>query len=224
MFISVLLPKFFSPGDLDKIQAAVKEAESRTSGEIVPYVVEQSDPYEEAVWRCAGLITLLTLVSMFFVHRFTDFWFPVSVRELALATMLAGGLGAVAAHFIPLLKRFFAGKDTLHRRVTTRATEAFVSEEVFNTRDRTGILIFISSFEREVIVLGDSGINAKVEQHEWDRIVEMIITGINTKKSADGLIDAIRACGELLERKGIEKRADDKDELSDSLRLGGDKP
>lgn len=222
--MSVMLPKFLSPGDLDRIRVAVKEAESRTSGEIVPYVVEQSDPYEEAVWRCAGLITLLTLASMFFVHRFTDLWFPVGVRELALATMLAGGLGAVAAHLIPSLKRFFVGKDTLHRRVAARATEAFVSEEVFNTRDRTGILIFISSFEQEVIVLGDSGINAKVQQHEWDRIVEMIITGINRKKSADGLIDAIRACGQLLEQKGVARQADDRDELSDTLRMGGDTP
>lgn len=222
--MSLILPKFFSPDDLDRIQAVVKEAESKTAGEIVPYVVEQSDSYEEAIWRCAGLMTLLTLASMFFVYRFTDLWFPVGVRELALATMLAGGVGAVAAHLIPPLKRFFAGKDTLHRRVAARATEAFVSEEVFNTRERTGILIFISLFEHEVAVLGDSGINAKAKQHEWDKVVELIVTGINMKKPADGLIDAVRACGELLERKGIEKRPDDRDELSDSLRMGGDTP
>ena len=39
------------------------------------------------------------------------------------------------------------------------AMAAFVEEEVFSTRDRTGILLFLSLFEHRVVVLGDSGIN-----------------------------------------------------------------
>jgi uncharacterized membrane protein len=42
--------RFFSQADLDAIQAAVREAEGRTSGEIVPYVVERSDEYPTTAW------------------------------------------------------------------------------------------------------------------------------------------------------------------------------
>ena len=39
-----------------------------------------------------------------------------------------------------------------------RAENAFLEEEVFNTTQRTGIMIFISFFEHEVIVMADRGI------------------------------------------------------------------
>jgi putative membrane protein len=106
----------------------------------------------------------------------------------------------------------------MERRVHQRATEAFLSEEVFNTRDRTGILIFLSLLERKVLVLGDSGINARVQQSDWHDIVQRVVSGIRSGKPAEGLTDAIHQCGLLLQKHGIAIRPDDKDELSDSLR------
>jgi putative membrane protein len=96
--------------------------------------------------------------------------------------------------------------------------EAFVAEEVFNTKDRTGILIFLSLLEHQVLVIGDSGINAKVQQAEWDSVVHTIVEGMKAHKPADGLIAAIRQCGELLHREGVAIKPDDKNELSDKLR------
>lgn len=218
------IQKLFSATDLNRIQAAVKEAEQKTAGEIVPYFVESSDSYEEALWRAAGFMVLLVLFSAFFVHRFTDLWFPIGIRELSLLTMLAGSLAAAITHFAAPLKRFFAGRTMIERRVQQRAGEAFLSEEVFKTRDRTGILIFLSFLEREVVVLGDSGINQKVQKHEWDHVVELIVNGIKSGNPTQGLIDGIRACGELLEKKDVARRADDRDELSNRMRVGGEKP
>lgn len=216
------LTRILSQSDLDRISAAVKEAEAKTSGEIVPYVVEQSDPYEEALWRGAGFVAVLVLFSMFFAYRFTDWWFPIGVRELALLVMLKASFGAAAVYFIPSLKRFFAGRDLMDRRVKQRAQEAFLSEEVFNTKERTGILIFVSLLEHKVFVLGDSGINAKVEQREWDVIVDEVIREIKSGRIAEGLVAGILSAGSLLQRKGVERRADDRDELANELRRGGE--
>ena len=104
-------------------------------------------------------------------------------------------------------------------RVHQRATQAFISEEVFATRDRTGILIFLSLHERRVLVLGDSGINKKVKPSDWDGIVNMIVSGIREGKTTEGMISAIRECGKLLEQHGVQRRPDDTDELSDDLRV-----
>ncbi|RPH37202.1 hypothetical protein EHM92_03310 [bacterium] len=119
---------------------------------------------------------------------------------------------------IPPLKRWFAGNLLMERRVAQRAAEAFVSEEVFKTRERTGIMIFLSILEHKVLVLGDSGINAKVKSEEWDDVVKRIVTGIRSGKPAEGLIDGIAQCGVLLQKHGVAIRQDDSDELSDSLR------
>jgi putative membrane protein len=152
------------------------------------------------------------------LRKFSDAWAPLDVVSLALVTLAAGGLGLLLARFLPSWKRFFAGHAQLDRRVSQRAAEAFVSEEVFKTRGRTGILLFVSIFERRVLVLGDAGINAKVDKGDWHDIVRRIVAGIRERKPAEGLIDGIRQCGALLEKHHVRRAADDRDELPDTLR------
>ena len=78
--------------------------------------------------------------------------------------------------------------------------KAFVEEELFNTRDRTGILLFISKFEHRIEVLGDVGINEKVSAEDWVEIVDHIRAGIKHGRFVDGVIDGIEMCGRLLEK------------------------
>lgn len=211
--------KMFSQTDLTRIQEAVKDAEGKTSGEIVPFVVEMSDTYEVAEWRSGVLAAVIALGAFAAVRQFTDAWLPLDFLEMTLVVMLASATGALVTHFVPALQRLFAGTHLMKLRVHQRATQAFVSEEVFATRDRTGILIFLSLLERTVLVLGDSGINAKVQQSDWDRIVELLVSAVKAGRPTDGFVEAIRESGKLLERHGIERRPDDKDELRDNLRM-----
>ena len=147
-------------------------------------------------------------------------WLPFGVLDIALTTMSAVVLGSLAAHFIPAVERLFAGTDLMERRVRQRAEAAFLAEEVFATRDRTGVLIFLSLLEHCVVVLGDSGINAKVARGEWDGIVALVVDSTRVGKPADGLVVAVHRCGALLERVGVARRKDDTDELSNTLRTG----
>ncbi|MEJ2005991.1 MAG: hypothetical protein P8X57_13750 [Cyclobacteriaceae bacterium] len=96
---------------------------------------------------------------------------------------------------------------------------AFLTEEIFATENRTGILIFISHFEHVVEVIGDSGINEKVDQGEWDRVVRLIIEGIRDKDPVGGIEKGIAKCGELLEKAGVNKPPDNPNELSDDIRI-----
>ncbi len=208
----------FSPADRERIAAAVRKAESRTSGEIVPYVVGRSDSYEEAEWRCGALLGAATLAAFSIIYSYTSIWLPLSVAELVIAALLAGVVGVLLPKMIPPVKRLFAGEALMHTRVAQRAAEAFISEEVFKTRDRTGILIFLSMLEHKVLVLGDSGINAKVKPEDWNDIVNRIVLGIRSGKTAEGLLDGIEQCGILLQKHGVAIRPDDTDELPDSLR------
>ena len=104
------------------------------------------------------------------------------------------------------------------RAVRRRAAVAFLEEEVFKTRDRTGVLIFLSLFEHRVVVMGDEGINRAVAVGEWQKIVDGVVAGIREGRPADALVDSIRECGELLDLRGVAIRPDDTDELSDELR------
>lgn len=213
------LANIFSQADLERIKAAVKTAEGKTSGEIVPFVVEQSDAYEDAEWRGASLGAIVVFCLLTVVRQYTGIWIPLDVPAIGLATLAAGAICFLAVRYVPWLKVRLAGKHLVAHRVSQRAAEAFISEEVFRTRDRTGILLFVSLLEHRVLVVGDSGINAKVEQSDWHDVVQRIIRGINEGKITDGLVDAIGKCSTLLSARGVRRRRDDRDELPDSLRV-----
>jgi putative membrane protein len=210
----------FTAEDLERIKAAVQAAEGKTSGEIVPYLVDRSDEYEESEWRLGILLALLVLVGASAFHQLSELWLPLDVAILVLASASALLTGIMLGKFVPPVKRFFAGKALIDRRVNARAAEAFLAEEVFKTRERTGILIFISVLEHKVLVLGDSGINARVEKTEWQHLVDALTRSISRGNPTAALLDAIGEAGNLLARRDVRRRPDDTDELPDGLRIG----
>lgn len=216
------LSKVFSEADRAQIAAAIKAAEGGTAGEIVPYVVERSDDYEVALWRGGLSLSLLAISVLLLLRVFTPLWLDLGFAQTAMLILLAQGLGMFAVHFFPGVKRFFAGRELLAHNAGRRAAQAFLSEEVFKTRDRTGILIFLSLFEHQVVVLGDAGINARVQQQDWDEVVQIVTAGMRRRAPAQALVAAIQKCGELLQKKGVARRPDDSDELADSLRTEGE--
>ena len=213
------IDSFFSAAELEAVRAAVAEAESRTSGEIVPYVVEASDAYTSALWKAAALGALAGPLLVQVLYRTTDLWGWNMMFWPAVPAAAGGAAGWLLA-LIPTLRRWLAGSDLLDQRTRQRARSAFLEQEVFRTRDRTGILLFLSLFERRVVVMGDAGINQKVEPGRWEGIVGTVIGGIRAGKPGAALATAIRECGELLERHGVARSADDANELPDDLRRG----
>lgn len=207
--------------DDDRVAEAVAEAEERTAGEIVPVVIPQSGTYDVAVWRGASAGAVLAMAVVLLVVRFYTGWglgWLFTPWGTMGVTLGAGTVGALVAAYVPPLQRALAGSDHLDTTVHQRAMQAFVEEEVFATRDRTGILLFVSLLEHRIEVLGDTGINQAVEPNDWAGVVGRIRTGIKNENLTNGLVDAIGMCGRLLEQRGVEIRPDDDDELSNRLR------
>lgn len=214
------LDKFFGPGDRRRIEEAVREAERESAGEIVPYAVERSDAYAAAGWRAATLGSALGGVVAAAAFRLLDLWgAPLEIWIVAPAALGAAAGYLLASVSDPVRRRFVSTAE-MAERVSERADEAFLEQEVFATRERTGILLFVSLFERRVVVRADRGIAARVEQSQWDAVVERIVAGIREGKPGESLARGISDCGDILARHGVERRADDRDELADGLRTG----
>ena len=209
----------FSAEEQKRISDAVHAAEAGTAGEIVPFVVGQSDGYPEAPWRAGTLLGALVLFTLAGIWIASTAWLPYGVAEAAALTAVAFALAALVVMLVPRLRLLFVTSHAVSERVDERAAMAFLAEEVFATRERTGIMIFLSLLERRVRILGDSGINAKVKQEEWDAVSALIVTAMKRGAATQGLIDAIGRCGALLEKGGVEIRPDDTNELGDSLRM-----
>ena len=210
---------FFPQEDKERLEAAIREAESKTSGEIVPYIVGRSDAYPEAGWIAASLASLFVLFIFSFLDLTSATWMKFSIAQAGLFTVAGFIAGAGIVLIFPSLKLLIIPHHTIELRVQERAKLAFFSEKIYLTRGRTGILIFLSLLERRVIVLCDEGINAKVKQAEWDNIVRIIVDGIKSSRPSEGLLKAITACGTLLESENISRGSDDTNELSDTIRI-----
>ncbi len=215
--------RLFTEADLACIREATRRAEARTAGEIVPYLVRQVDEYHEAPWRGAVLGALTGALVAGLLEGLAVHWAGVAGLGAGLLHVTLPALAGAASGYmlgsIRPLGRYLITASDVARRVQLRAEAAFLEEGVFRTRDRTGILIFLALFERQAVILADEGIHRAVPPETWPQVVDSLVAGIRAGRSTEALCQAIERCGEILEHHHVERRADDRDELEDGLRI-----
>lgn len=209
----------FSEPDMERIRSAVKAAEARISGEIIPVIVSKSGHYSIAYYRAGMLCALSTFLLLVIFNRFIPALAIDDLLLVFLVVILLGVLGSMIPYVSDDIRRLFISQNYMDHATRQRATNAFLEQEVFNTRHRTGIMIFVSLFENEVIVMGDRGISKMVEQKVWDNVVRNLNEHVRGGTLVEGLEIAIKTCGDILLEKGFKKTSDDVNELRDDLRI-----
>jgi putative membrane protein len=209
----------FPPEIRTAIQQAVEEVERNSSAEVVPIVVPRSGEYPQAAWRAGGLGALTVPGVFALAHRFFEIWgWPWEV-QLLLPPFLGFAGGFLLAILIPRVSRWFLFAEELEIQARERAEHLFLQEEVFNTRDRTGMLILVSLLEHQVVVLGDKGIASRIPPDRWKSIARGIAEAVRQGRAGEGLVWGIRECSKLLEEAGLRARPGDVNELSNELRV-----
>ena len=201
---------FFSDADKETLCAVVRDVESRTIGEVVAMVVDTSDDYPEA--EIIGGIFLSSFVSLIltflFFHASIVWFVPVSFALFYPSKFLVQSL--------PHLKKLFLGADRKEEAVRTRAFVAFYENGLDKTRQRTGVLFFLSLFERKVHILADQGIYSKIGQETLDRYAGIVVEGIKKGHACDALCQTIQETGQLLSTH-FPTIAGDSNELPDAV-------
>ncbi len=185
-----MLEREFDEAARVRVAEAVRRAEALSRGQIVPVVVEKSDPYPEARWR-GGLAgaALATVAAL-------ALGVPLSAAELPLLQLAAGIAGALVATWDPV-ERLLAGRRAMDEAVRARAVRAFHEHGLHRTAEGTGVLVFASLFEREAVVLGDHGIHARMGD-DWGKAVAALTAGLRDGDPARGFVDAVARCGARL--------------------------
>jgi len=196
-----------TPEEREKINQAVAEAEKQTAGEIIPVLATASGRYDRAEDLAGFLIALGTLTASWLAFQrvvplggdWADgFWLTLRLRWVLL--ILIGGfiLGTALASRVGWMRRLLVRQREMREEVERAAWETYSRMRVGRTAGGTGILLYVSLFERMVCVLGDEPIAQKLGQEAWDEVRDLILTAIREKRPADGFCRAIRRCGELL--------------------------
>lgn len=196
----------FTEEEKNRIESAVQQAESLTSGEIVPMIVDESYDYPRAEILGAGLFSLATAVSLSWAFFGESLWHFLWIFALGYFPF------KLLIRNTPALRRRLIPPVEISTEVEEKAIVAFVEHGLHHTRDKTGILILISLFEHRVHVLADRGINDLVPADTWDGIIQTITNGIHSDDTCNALCAAIETCGQLLAT-NFPVKADDSDEL-----------
>ena len=223
-----------SPADLAAIEAAVREAETRTTGEIYCVVAQESSSYREIPVAWAAGVALLGPALLLLggvqveAPDLLGGWTAAQVasaaeaaarRALIGAVLLQGLLFAVtlAVVSIPQVRRALTPRTLKRDRVRKRAEELFLAKNLHATRERTGVLIYVSFAEHMAELIADKGIASQVTPDVWDRAMAALVDGLKRGAPAEGFTAAIGLCGEVLAERFPHRPRDNPNELPDAV-------
>ncbi len=154
---------------LDRLEQRVADVEEATTAEIVTVIAGRSGSYRDLAVLIGAGAALVVLLLLLYI--------PLSFPEITVVplTALAGVLGTFACGRLPGLLRWLATEDRRRAQVRDAARIAFVDEAVSATRERTGLLIYVSLLEGRVEILPDHGLDARIAVGTWNEIVDRAV-------------------------------------------------
>ncbi|MEX0961021.1 MAG: hypothetical protein WDZ63_17225 [Burkholderiales bacterium] len=209
---------YLAQEEQEEIGARVKQVEYRTGAQIVTAIVDRSDTYPEIPWKAFALgASIAALAVSAWVLAGIGWYGKGAVLLAALGIAAAGAGAALLAVLIPLLAAFFVDEARRDLEVRQHAHTLFLQHELHATRGRIGVLLLVSIFEREVVVLPDSGLSMRIPRQEFGRVLGAMKPLLRRRRLMPAFIAGLDALEELLLEKGFERRSTLQNELPDAI-------
>ena len=204
--------------DHSRINAAIAQAETATSGEITCVIKGKALNYGETPlgWASASALILpLVLAGLDALpqHMLTKLmanamgWYAIGVSgefqtweiilTYAILQIAVFALVYALVNFTGL-KLALTPKATRRKKAHEKAMEQFYARGLHLTRGRTGVMIFCALEEHFVEVIADEGIYSKVDTSTWDNTVNVLLKNIRAGDLTTGFVEAVAACGVAL--------------------------
>jgi len=209
--------------DRSRIEAAVAEAEARTSAEIVCAVASESGRYDraDAVLGLGGALVALSLAHV--VHV----WITTGAGAWSTAPLQLGWqAGAVVVGFlagiwlsprIPFLRRLLVREAEMEGEVRGAAAQVFTSASVGRTVGATGLLIYVSLFERRVVILADEAVGAALGEAQVGRLRDLAQEELREGRLAEAFLNVMREAAPRLAKSLPAERELNPNELPDHV-------
>jgi putative membrane protein len=161
--------------DRTLLDKRIAETEKQTGAQIVLASVKRSDSYAEIPWKAfaigASVASLVAIVMDLFVLG----WLSETLIIFSVAVIPASGaLFALLSVLFPRFGSLFLPPQRKETETMQYAESLFLSRELFSTEDRRGILLLVSQFERQVVILPDKGIRSLLS----DEVLKGVISNM----------------------------------------------
>jgi len=209
----------------EKIKAEVAAQELKTNGEIAVAVAAESAHYSFWELLAANCVAAVLLIVLF---PFSDkirglyrhlYWQNEPSWILPLFFIITA-FATIAIVFylanVPAIDRLIIPAGVKRECVNHRSMRYFAESGVYDTKDHSGILIFVSYMERQVRIIADSGISSKISQDLWNLIADELAENLKNGQTTEAFVNAVSKCGELL-AENFPAKEENPNELSDGL-------
>jgi putative membrane protein len=198
-----------SAEDQRRINAAIKAAETQTSGEIVCVLAEAASDYMSYATAWSALIALIAP------------WFLLALTELSVREIFVAQILIFAVLFLVLsessVRRLLIPRRAQRAAAHRAAMEQFMIRGMARKKNRAGVLIFVSLAERYARIVADEGIAAKTGPSVWQEAINELLERAKEGAVAEGFVAAVEKCGRILAEHF--PPAAERDELPDRIFL-----
>jgi uncharacterized membrane protein len=186
------------------IERDIAAVEAATGAQVVAAFVPRADDYPEAPWRAFALAAALAALIVWAVDVGRPDWVtPAALLAQALAILGAGGLGAIAARYVPAIRRAFVRAGRMQGEVRQCAEVMFLARELFATPNRNAVLILVAELERRVVIVPDVAYRGRVSTAEWQAIVDRMTPHLAAGSVREAFATGLAALQALLVPKGF---------------------
>ena len=171
------------------ITQAIHEIESKVDAELVTVICQRSDDYYfiPCLWAALVALSFPGVLSIANIQLEHEYLWQVSLFFVIAALLQYSPLKfAVIPSYIK------------QERASRYAQQLFTMQGIHLTKNNTGILLFVSLDEKYTEIIADKGIAAKVDQQQWQSIIDEFTDLIKQHNIAKAYLTAIRRCGDLL--------------------------
>ncbi|MDI1444813.1 hypothetical protein [Polyangium sp. 6x1] len=194
----------------DEVSRAIRALEAKTSAEVVVVVRAVSGHYRHTDWLVGFVLSLVALcVFLFHPAPFDDDLLPV---EILLVFALGGSLSAN----VPPLRRALTSRRLMAENVRRAACASFVERAISRTRGRTGLLVYVSTFEQRVELVGDIGLDFEALGDDFAAARRRIEASVEQTGGLPAFLAALAELGDALGRT-LPRAEDDENELADEV-------
>jgi putative membrane protein len=197
---------------LDRIEAAVAEAEAHTSCEYIVVLAPASDRYEGRALKAGAAAAVIMFVALYWLNEWL-YGMPLDPLLLLVeASALGAAVSLLCARLNPL-RRLLIPRWRMAAAVDSTAHSVFSEENVSLTRDRNAVLLYISVLEGELRLMPDIGVQQKVHDARLGEIESHLANagqGDPTELVINALQELAQCCKEC-----FPIREDDENELPD---------
>jgi uncharacterized membrane protein len=103
--------------------------------------------------------------------------------------------------------------------VLDRAAFLFEELEMHQTELRNGVLIYLAIQDKKLAIIGDAGINSKVQKDFWNEIKTQMIHDCREERFVDAIVNAVLSAGKQL-TSHFPYQKDDQNELPNQISFG----